>query len=457
MRATVKGESIVNYHSLRNSLTTVVLAFGAAVLLAACGGGGAGGNPNQGGAVSITPNGGTFYAGVPVTFTVQGGRAPYAITSSEPNLLPVPSIIEDHQFTTIPNNPGVIDAGLQPGELPTRSVVITVRDSTGVLISTQDVRVAQNFVTGYGVAFTSTNCPADSSGTADPPGQACAGGETVFQMLATFNGNLAGGRQFRVEVLRGNFSLRNPATGQASSSIVLTSAHDGVITGIIEVPLNAPSQLAVLRVIDVQTGVYSDTVFTISGRTQGTTLTVLPNEFTFTGALTTQCGTGTADFLVFDGVPPFTAISSSPNVSVTPSVSNSNPGRFTITANNRDTCVANATIVVTDSRGAVGTATVTTNTGSIAPTPPAAFAVGPSTLILGCGQTGSVAVVGGTGNYFATSSNPNVVAVASGNTVSITRLGRDPGTGGTIAVAIGVSDGRTISTVTATVPATCAP
>jgi hypothetical protein len=441
----------VKFHSLRSSLTAFVLACGSALLLAACGGGGAGGNPNQGGPISISPGGGTIYAGVPVTFSLQGGRRPYAVTSSEPSLLPVPAIVDGNSFTTVPNNPGVIDVGLQPGELPTRTVIISIRDSTGILVSTDGLRVAQNFLTGYGVQISPSTCPSVSGSGADPAAQACAGGESAILMQATFNGNLAGNRQFRLEVLRGNFSLRHPVTGQASQAITVNSDHTGTVTGLLEVPANVPTQLAVLRVIDVATGVYADTVFTISGLSQSTNITPVPNDFTFTGPLTTTCGTGTATFIVFDGVAPYTATSSNPNLSVTAS-SSTNPGVFTLNAFNPNVCMADATIVVTDARGGRGTVTVTTEPGSVEPTPPPALAVGPSTITLGCGQSGSVTVVGGTGSYSTTSTNPNVTAVVSGNTVTITRV--NSGTGPTTA-GIAISDGRAIVTVTATVPATC--
>lgn len=442
----------MKFHSLRSSLTAFVLA-GSALLLAACGGGGAGGNPNQGGPISISPTGDnvTLYAGIPVTFQLSGGRKPYALTSSDASILPLPEIVDAHSVTIVPNNPGVIDTGIQEGELPIRSIQINMRDSTGILVSTT-VRVAQNFLTGYGVVISPTTCPAASAGGFDPAAQACAGGESAIRMQATFNGTLAGNRQFSMEVLRGNFSLRNPVTGQASQSITVTSDHTGAVLAILEVPANVPTQLGVLRVIDVATGVYADSVFTIAGSAQSQTITPVPSEFTFTGALTTTCGTGTANFVVFDGVAPYTAQSTNPNLTVTPSAS-TNPGVFTLTAFNPNVCMTDATIVVTDARGGRGTVTVNTETGSIEPVAPATFSVAPTTITLGCGQSGSVTAVGGTGRYFTNSTSPDTVtAVASGTSVTITRL--NSGTGPT-SVIVSVSDGRTIQQVTATVPATC--
>jgi len=441
----------VKFHSLRSSLTALVLA-GSALLLAACGGGGAGGNPAQGGPLSINPSGGevTLYAGIPVTFHLTGGRKPYVFTSSDNSILPLPGVIDAHSFTVVPNNPGVIDAGLADDELPVRSIQLNLRDSTGILVTTE-VRVAQNFLTGYGVLISPTTCPSASAGGFDPAAQACAGGESAIRMQATFNGTLAGQRQFRMDVLRGNFSLRNPVTGQASQSITVTSDHTGRVLAILEVPPNVPTQLAVLRVYDVASGVYADTVFTISGFAQSQNITPVPNEFTFTGPLTTTCGTGTGNFVVFDGVAPYTAQSAFPSLQVTPS-SPTNPGVFTIRATDPNTCLSDATIVVTDARGGRGTVTVTTEAGSIDPPAPAAFSVAPTSITLGCGESGSVTVVGGTGSYFTNSTSPTVTAVASGTAVTLTRA--NSGTGPT-SVIVSVSDGREIAEVTATVPATC--
>jgi len=419
-------------------------------MLGSCGGGGSSGT-NQGGNLVVLPQNGTFYAGMPNEITIVGGRRPYRVVSSEPGILPVPAIVDSNSVTVVPNNPGVIDTGLQEGELPIRTIQINMRDSTGILVSTT-VRVAQNFLTGYGVVISPTTCPAASAGGFDPAAQACAGGESAIRMQATFNGTLAGNRQFRMEVLRGNFSLRNPVTGQASQSITVTSDHTGAVLAILEVPANVPTQLAVLRVIDVATGVYADHVFTIAGSAQSQTITPVPSEFTFTGALTTTCGTGSANFVVFDGVAPYTAQSTNPNLTVTPSAS-TNPGVFTLTAFNPNVCMTDATIVVTDARGGRGTVTVNTETGSIEPVAPATFTVAPTTMTLGCGQSGSVTAVGGTGSYFTNSTSPDTVtATASGSVITITRL--NSGTGPT-SVIISVSDGRTIQQVTATVPATC--
>jgi hypothetical protein len=139
--------------------------------------------------------------------------------------------------------------------------------------------------------------------------------------------------------------------------------HFGVALARIRIPADAVTQLATLRVSDILTGVYVDQVFTIVQGSIVGTLTVLPNSFTFTGPRAGVCGTGNADFIVFDGDPPYTAVASNPNISVTPTTNSSNPARFTVIASNPNVCV-DTTIVVTDRNNRRATVTVKTEEGS---------------------------------------------------------------------------------------------
>ena len=449
-----KGESIVKFQALRKSLLGGLASLATAVLLGSCGGGGAAMDPLQGGTLSFLPqtiNGGTIYAGIPVTLTIAGGRRPYALNSNEPGILAVPQSLDGSTFTVIPNNPGVIDSGLGPDDLPRRTVILTARDSVG-LQATVNIAVAQNFLTSYGVTFTS-NCPA--SGT-NVPG-ACSGGESAVRLLAVFNGSLAGNRQFRFEVLRGPFQFVHPGTNNTGNTVTTNSDHAGVVTALLRVSAGVPTQLGVLRVVDVATGVYADHVFTITqANPTSATITVIPNEITFTGALSTECGTGIAEFLVYDGAAPYTAVSSSPDLQVRRlGGSSEQPGRFEVRANNPGVCLTDAQVVITDANGARTTLTVDTARGSITPTPPPALAVAPSAVTLVCNTSGSVTVIGGSGQYGVTSSHPRITAVVSGNTVTISRLPGDGGTTYPTTGTVAITDGAAVVTVAVTVPANC--
>jgi hypothetical protein len=457
---------IVKFHSLRNSLVGGVFALLAAMLLASCGGGGAATIPgNTGGILAINPASGTVYAGMPVTFAVTGGRKPYTLTSTEPALLSVPATLNTTNFTVVANNPGVVNVGLADGELPVRSVTINVRDVDG-FSAASTVLVGQNFLTSYGISFSSTNCPPPTGTTTTT--NPCSGGDTVVTLQATFNGNLAGDRQFRlINLNNAPYTLIVPATGVSDSkSIVINSDHAGNIVAIIRVARGVPTQVAVLRVQDVATGVYSDHAFVISGATS--TLTAIPNTITFTGRLTTECGTGQADFLVFDGTPPYNATSTNPTIVVTPAApatSDTNPGRFTVTANNPSVC-STSTIVVQDSLGARTLVTITTSPGTGAPPDTIVpLVVAPNQITLTCGQTASVSAIGGgtsttpATTYSASSANPNLTVTVSGNAVSIHRIGTTPPgpVGATSPSTVTVTDGTQQATVTVTSTTTCAP
>jgi hypothetical protein len=433
---------IVKFQSLVRYATMLV----ASALVVACGGG-AQTDPNAGGTLSVAPTEGTFYAGTPGTITISGGRMPYSLTSSEPSVLPVPAQVSSHSIQLVGNNPGVIDTGLPPNSLPIRTVNITVRDNdAGGDAITIKIHVAQNFLLGYGTAFKS-NCPSSTS--------ACAGAQVAVGLADVTNGVLGGGRLLRFIVLTGPFKWVFP-TGGTGTSVDLMTDHTGFVTAIMQVDTGVPTQLGVFRVQDVATGVYEDEVFTISGTVTPSSLTILPSTFDFAGVLKGTCGTGSGDFLVFDGQPPYKAISSDPGVSVTAN-STTQPGRFTLNAGNPNTpCLSGATIVVTDANLGRGTVTVKTEEGSGSPPPPA-LSISPNGLTLTCGQQASVTIVGGAStSYSASSTDSNLTLAPSGNTLSIKRNGALPVLpGGTQVSTVNVTDGTTIVPVSVTVPVNC--
>jgi hypothetical protein len=458
LRATNKGEQNVNFNSFRSALTGVFLALAGSLLLGGCGGGGAAAsNPQEGGStVNILPQGiSTAYAGVPFTIQVVGGRPPYSLSSSEPGVFPLPATLNGHSVTVIPANPGVVDPGT-PGELPVRSVTIFARDNLGTTAQPVLIKVGQNFLTAYGLSLIRSNCPTGAETGLTSP-SACTGGTTLAQLQAVFGGNLHGDQQFRLEVIRGNYSLRNPVTGQASNIITVTSDHTGTVIGLIEVPAGVPAQIAVIRVVHIPTGVYADQAFLIGGAALQPTepLTPVPNAFTFTGATSAECGTGFGDFYVFGGIPPFSAVSANNSIIVTPPQTSDNPGRFTVGASNPTICVSNGTVIVTDSLGRRATVTVTTEPGSAAPPEPVPITVSPKTITLTCGTSGSVTVVGGSGPLSVASSHPRVTAIISGTTITVTRPVGDGATVYPTAATISVTDGSQVATLDATVPANC--
>jgi hypothetical protein len=426
------------------SFSHYVLALLAALLVASCGGGGAAHDPNQGGTVTIAPETGTFYAGLPATITVSGGRTPYSLTSSDPGILPVPAILNGHRVDVVPNQPGVVDAGIQAGELPVRTVIITARDSTGVTV-TAAIKVAQNFLTSYGLFFGFSTCQGASP---------CSGGETTLHFFATFGGTLHGNEPFRLEHVRGPWQFVDPIGSNNLSDVFLTASdHEGKVTAVIRVAAGTPTQVGIIRVVHVNTGASTEFSFTINGTPATATLTLIPEEIVLTGANDTQCGTGAADFLVFDGQAPFSATCLDASLVITPT-STTNPGRFTVNATNPNVCLDKSPCVVTDATGAHATMPVTTKKGPAPPAPPD-MTIAPSSLTLACGASGTITVVGGNGPpYAASSSHPRVTAtVVSASQVTITRLTGDPLVPATqqTTATVSITDGATIKTVDVTI------
>lgn len=423
-----------------------------ALLLASCGGGGASTptTPNPNAPLSILPAAASFYAGIPYTIQVAGGRRPYLLSSSDSTVLAVPGQLNANSFQVIPNNPGVIDPNLPPGSVPQRTANIQVRDQDGNQV-TAAISVLQNFLTGYSTSFVS-DCVLG--------GQACAGGETIVFVTPVTNGLLYGNRVIRFEVVRGNYQLVIPEspsnpTRTLANAYTTNTDHTGTAIARLVVASNAPGQLATIRIIDVATGVYTDQVFLISPTPSTGVVSIVPSSVTFTGLTNTRCGTGSADILVFGGNPPYTATSTNGAVAVTPNTSSTTPGRFTVTALNQSIC-GTFTVVVTDSTGSRAEVTVTTELGTTA-TP--AVVVSPATLsILACGGSGSVSVVGGGGTgLVANSSSPFLGAALSGNTLTVTRLA---GQGGVVnntptPFTVSVTDGATSSTLTVNAPTNC--
>ena len=452
---------------MRKSLLGSIFAVLASLLLGSCGGGGASNAGPVGGLIQLLPNNGTLYAGVEYTFTAAGGRPPYFLSSSEPSVLPVPFSIEGHTFSVIPANTAVVDTGLSPNSLPVRTVTLVVRDSTGQSVNTgANIQVAQNFLTGYNALFAS-NC----TGTGTNVASFCAGGETAVEITAAISGNLYGNREYRFEVVRGPIFFQNIAgngtLGPGGSTWTTRTDHEGDAHAIIRVNANVNSQIAIFRVVDVATGASTQYVVNIAGvPISGGTLTAIPDNFTFTGRDSATCGTGTGDFLVFDGLPPYTAVSSFPSsLLVEPAVSNENPGRFRFAATNPFSCMSPGTIVITDRNGARATVEVTTELGDTDPPPPT-MVFTPGSITLGCGSSGTVIISGGSGEFAAASPDQRISVVVDERTVTITRVAVDPpgtpvsptpGTPNPMAFGVNVTDGTQTSAIGVTAPSNCPP
>lgn len=443
----------MNFAALRSAKTLLSLAFvaSASLLVASCGGGGASGSPATAGTpVRLTPESGSLYAGVPYTFTIIGGRRPYQLSSSEQTLVALNYSTSSSSFEVIPNNPGVIDVGLDPDAVPSRTVNIQVVDSGGSVFNAS-FNVLQNFFTGYGVSYQSL-C---ASGTGAPP-QACSGLDSVVRFSPTSQGTRYGNRVMQFDKVRGDFQFvqEDPAAvPQLVNQLRTTTDQNGLALARLRVTVGAPTQIATYRITDVRTGVTTDQTFIIVQQDPTTVINLIPNSFTFTGGLAGTCGTGSGQSIILGGVGPYQVLTSSPLIIAGPNPVEKNGDRLSVTVPVGVTTCPTGTVTVIDSQGARGTITVASQPGTGAPPP---IAVSPTSLTLTCvAPTASAAVIGGTGGLSVVSSHPRVQATISGNVLTVTRLLGDGGITYPATATIAITDGATIVNLTATVPINC--
>lgn len=435
-----------------HSVVAGAAALVASLILGSCGGGGAQTDPNRGGDLSVQPGGApsdpaTFFAGTVNRITISGGRAPYSLSSTDQALISVPSVFNGHFLDVVPNNPGTIDAGLPAGSLLYKTINIIARDSQG-LQNRAVIRVAQNFLTGYNAFFQPSTCPTGA--------QACSGGETIVTFDTVTNGVLYGNRPFTVSMVQGSCLFENPLGSATLSRSVNTSTdHEGKLTVALFCPAGVSSEVDILRLTDVGSGVSTVFAFNVTEASASQNLQAVPDTFDFKGVDTASCGTGDAQFFVFGGQPPYFAASSDFNITVTPK-SDTQPGVFLVGAHNPTVCV-NATIVVTDSRFGRTTVTVKTETGDATPAAPVVpLTATPSTVTLTCGQSATVLVTGGSGGTLAAASTDSNLTTAVGSgTVTITRGGVAPPLAANVTSTVNVTDGSTIVPISVTNPGLC--
>jgi hypothetical protein len=440
---------------LQSKLSVAFLA-AAALVLASCGGGGATSSPTSVGGLQLLPGTASIYAGVPYNFTIVGGRKPYLVTSSEPTLIALGFTTDSGEFTIVANNPGVVNVGLDPAEVPRRTVNIEVRDSNGTAISNA-YDVLQNFFTGYGENYSNT-C---ASGGTGPAPQACSGTDTIVTLAPTSQGTLYGNRELQFDRVRGDYSFVQEPPGdnpQLLNTIRVRSDQNGRAMVRLRVGIGAPTQLATYRLTDVATGVTTNLIFLIIQQAPIGTITVVPGtSITFTGLNAGACGFGSSDQYVFDGTPPY-VITPPTGVGVTPLTLAANGDRFTVSVGQGAPVNAcpNGSVIITDAQGRRATIQVTSTPGTT--TTPITVAPLPLPDLTCTANTSQAAVIGGVGPLQVISNHPRVFATISGNVLSVLRA--SSGDGAVIyptTATLVVTDGATINTaaITFTVPANC--
>jgi hypothetical protein len=402
--------------------------------------------------LALTPAASSFYAGVPYSLNITGGRKPYLVTSSEQTLIALNFTTESPTVEFVANNPGVVDPGLDPNEVPRRSVTITVRDSLGISVSAT-YSVLQNFFTGYGASYSNT-----CASTGAVPPQACSGTDTVLSYAPVSQGVLYGNRELQFERVRGDYSfvVEDPSVVPQSVNLIrVRTDQTGRALVRMRVAVNASTQTATYKVTDVSTGVTANGVFTIVQQAPVDAITVLPsNEVTFTGLLSTQCGAGGADVYVYGGTPPYSVVATNPLAVSTPTLAASGDKLNIGLSFVPPPCPQGLAVIVSDSKGARAQIAVKSEAGT-GTLPP--LTISPTAIpTLLCGQSAQVLVIGGSGSLNYVSTHPRIDVTVSGSTIALTRRTADGATLYPTTGTISVTDGNTFASIgVGSTPANC--
>lgn len=424
---------------------TVVALGATALVLSSCGGGGTqGGDPLKVGSLALQPAAANFYALNPATIQVAGGRPPYNISASEPTLVPSNFQLNGNTWNFTPNQPGVVDAGQDPNEVPSRTVTVTVRDANGDQ-ATGTYKILQNFLVGYGLNIsTLTSC--GGGGTTTSSVEACAGSDSLVTMVPVTNGLRYAGKQMRLEVRYGPFAFiqDGPPDGITGPSYTRAADSTGGLTARIRVLPNSTTQYAQFRLTEVATGAFRDVTFAIRNAAPET-LSVLPSSLTFTGATTAQCGFGGASVFPSGGKSPYRAVATNSSILLSPSQVVSGDA-FSVIIGPSTTCIT-ASIIVSDAEGKTATVSITTAAGTTAPVLP--LAVNPTSIAClpdaGANQA-QVIVSGGNTNKVVAVSSPTLLSLnaATGTDTFVLTLTSTGAGGATLQnLTVTVSDGTT--------------
>jgi len=275
-----------------------LVALAGVLALSACGGGSGAPNnpyapgPTVPGPLSLLPAAATAYSGVPMTLTVSGGVAPYQAFSSDSAILPVAQAVAGNSILLLPGNVG-----------NDTLVTITLQDAAGTkTVSAITVRAAPllpNLIT----ILPNGDCQIGQN-------TLCSGGTGVASVVVTgAGGGGIPGRQVRFEVIAGAFQIQtpNPAQPLASTYTVVTDANGSAAVGLV-VNVNAPTQIASIRAIEVTSGNQVTGQFLIQQVTDGAQiLSVVPSgDTTIKGPDANTCSTGVAVvYHIYGGTPPY--------------------------------------------------------------------------------------------------------------------------------------------------------
>jgi hypothetical protein len=445
MKATKFGLIKIAAHGKASQVLTPILiaiaTIGLISGLSACGSGAVGSPPDTTPVAStplaVSPPTADLFPDVPTTFTITGGKPGYSAFSSNSVVLPVTATLPSATFTVIP---GPVTAET--------TVDITVRDTANASASAK--ATVKPSTLNNQITFTPSAPAATGCGAA-----LCNGNDAQVVVRAALNGVALRSVKIRFEAIQGSFTISSGSCVPPSTPTSCTVPTDNQGEAAVTVVANkdAQTQFATLKVSDgVQSRNYS---FNIIQQTSGLgILSVLPSTSVvlqgLRGVAGVAAGAGACpnaqlSYSIFGGTPPYTVVSSLPQVAA---VANSPFDRtFSVTVSNATGC-GQAVFVISDFTGrTIQTAVLDLQRGpdSVSSTVDSPFLVSPQSLTL-CPNSKAGVTLSGTGTYVAaigTSIKDNIVTLdpPSGSlpaAVTFTRTtGVVPGT-----VDVNFSDGK---------------
>lgn len=291
--------------------------------------------------MAVTPTALTLPSTQTQTFKLFGGKAPFTITSSRPDLLSIDTtkLATSKEFGIVAKNVTTT----------TEDITLNIVDASGTTVT------AKVGITPPNPVFKSVQVNPSGSGLTPTTVSAITAGQRGAIQIA-IDPNQPLPREITLQRLTGDYSLEDTQVEVGSNHIALTT---------LSVPSNATTQIATLRVTDKATGKFIDHAFQIAGFA----LSASPKNIALESS-TPDCKTGQAgSFQIMGGMAPYAIWSSAPSaVSVTPTTVPQNGGTTTLTAYGC-TPAAGATLTVIDATGAEVNVQFT-NTATPAPVEP---------------------------------------------------------------------------------------
>ena len=331
--------------AFRGAAVRILFAFLAAALAGSCGSGAVSPQVNDPTLITIMPNTATLYSGLPTQFAITGGTGQYIVTSSNQAAVQVSGTVPGGTLVVVPNYV-VVDT----------PVTLTVRDTGAHAPVTATLTVKPNPISND-VTIT----PSSSQAAACSPAL-CSGGDAIVSATISQGGIPLGGRTVRMTVVSGDFRfiVSPPAQGEVlATSIDVVSDEVGKVSARIRVLNDAPSQTALVEVMDLGTLAFRRASFVITQNSgANNNFLVTPTSITFSGRFTGQCASsGNAVVFVFGGSPPYTIANTSGSAFVTSDSFLTQSGdSFSVSPTG--TCSSGFPIVVRDSAGRTSTVTV---------------------------------------------------------------------------------------------------